>query len=124
MLLVTHEAKKQVFDPLEVILSQGDSVDYFFMIESGSVDIIVKKEGANEISLASLGSGQFFGEVELTQGGQSIASVRAAKGGARVALLPKDKFFELIDKSPLTRKNIQEVASMRKSEHDRRSSEP
>jgi len=123
MLSATHEAKKQVFDPLEVILSQGDSVDYFFMIESGSVDVLVKKEGSNEISLACLGAGQFFGEVELTQGGQSIASVRAAKSGAKVALLPKDKFFELIEKSPLTRKNIQEVASIRKSEHYRRNSE-
>jgi putative ABC transport system ATP-binding protein len=123
MLLATHEAKKQVFDPLDVILRQGDSVDYFFMIESGSVDVLVNKEGSNEISLACLGAGQFFGEVELTQGGQSIASVRAAKSGARVALLPKDKFFELIENSPLTRKNIQEVASIRKSEHYRRKSE-
>ncbi len=120
MLIATHEAEKQEFNPLDVILRQGESVDHFFMIESGAVEIVVNNEQSDEMSLACLGSGQFFGEVELTQGGQSIASVRAAKGGARVALLPKDKFFELIESSPLTRRTIQEVASTRQSEHQRR----
>ena len=32
---------------------------------------------AKEMQLARLGHGQFFGEVELTQGGHSIASVQA-----------------------------------------------
>ena len=86
-----------------MILRQGETVDYFFMIESGAVEIVVNNEQSNEMSLACLGSGQFFGEVELTQGGQSIASVRAAKGGAKVALLPKEIFYKLIDDSPRTR---------------------
>ncbi len=122
MLAATHEAEKQEFNPLDVILRQGESVDYFFMIESGSVEIVISKEGSNEMSLACLGSGQFFGEVELTQGGQSIASVRAAKGGAKVALLRKDKFFELVDDSPRTRSTIQEVAGSRLTEHKQRKS--
>ncbi|GAG97595.1 unnamed protein product, partial [marine sediment metagenome] len=120
MLIATHQAEKQEFNPLDVILRQGESVDHFFMIESGAVEIVVNNDQSDEMSLACLGTGQFFGEVELTQGGQSIASVRAAQGGAKVALLPKDKFFKLIESSPLTRRTIQEVASTRQSEHHRR----
>jgi ABC-type lipoprotein export system ATPase subunit len=122
MLDATHEAEKKEYDSLNVILRQGETVDYFFMIESGAVEIVVNNEQSNEMSLACLGSGQFFGEVELTQGGKSIASVRAAKGGAKVALLPKEKFFKLIDDSPQTRTRIQDVAATRLSENKQRKS--
>ena len=122
MLDATHEAEKKEFDSFNVILRQGETVDYFFMIESGAVEIVVNNEQSNEMSLACLGSGQFFGEVELTQGGKSIASVRAAKGGAKVALLPKEKFYKLIDDSPQTRTRIQDVATTRLSENKQRKS--
>jgi ABC-type lipoprotein export system ATPase subunit len=122
MLEATHEAEKKEFDSFNVILRQGETVDYFFMIESGAVEIVVNNEQSNEMSLACLGSGQFFGEVELTQGGQSIASVRAAKGGAKVALLPKEKFYKLIDDSPRTRTSIQDVAAARLTENKQRKS--
>ena len=78
------------------------------MVVSGQVEIVVNNKQSNEMSLACLGPGQFFGEVELTQGGESIASVRAAAGGAEVALLPKETFYQLIDGSPLTRSTIQD----------------
>jgi ABC-type lipoprotein export system ATPase subunit len=120
MLAATHQAEKREFKPLDVILRQDEPVDYFFMIESGAVEVLIKNEAMNEMSLACLGAGQFFGEVELTHGGQSIASVRAAKNGARVALLPRDKFFALIEGSPATRKSIQEVASSRLTEHEQK----
>jgi ABC-type lipoprotein export system ATPase subunit len=123
MLAATHQANKQKFDPKTTILRQGESVEHFFMIVSGAVDIVVNMEESNEMSLACLGPGQFFGEVELIQGGQSIASVRAARAGAEVALLPKKAFYELIDGSPLTRSAIQDVATTRLDEHNRRRSD-
>ncbi len=61
--------------------------------------------------LARLGHGQFFGEVELTQGGHSIAHVQGAENGAELALLPKELFYELIDGSSLTRSAIHEIAA-------------
>jgi ABC-type lipoprotein export system ATPase subunit len=117
MLAATQLAKKQKFAPKDAILHQGESVDYFFMIVAGEVDIVVNNEQANEMSLACLGPGQFFGEVELTQGGHSIASVRAARRGAEVALLPRDTFFKLIEGSHLTRNAIQDVAATRLAEN-------
>jgi ABC-type lipoprotein export system ATPase subunit len=120
MLAATHQAKKQKFTPKATILHQGESVDYFFMIVAGEVDILVNNDQSNEMRLACLGPGQFFGEVELTQGGNSIASVRAARRGAEVAILPKDLFFELIDDSPLTRNAIQDVAATRLAENKSR----
>jgi ABC-type lipoprotein export system ATPase subunit len=117
MLAVTHKAEKKQFTPHSLILRQGEPVDYFYMVEVGAVDIMVEKPGAGDMRLASLGPGQFFGEVELTQGGSSIASVRASTHGAELALLPRDIFSTLIDDSPLTRDALQQVAQTRLAEN-------
>jgi ABC-type lipoprotein export system ATPase subunit len=117
MLAATHQARKERFAPKTTILHQGQSVDYFYMIVSGEVDIIVNNENANEMRLACLGQGQFFGEVELTQGGNSIASVRAARRGAEVALLPRETFSKLIEGSPITHNAIQDIATSRLAEN-------
>ena len=120
MLAATHQAEKQEYNPLDVILRQGESVEHFFMVVAGEVDIMVASDQSDEMRLACLGPGQFFGEVELTRGGNSIASVRAARRGAEVALLPRDTFFKLIDSSPLTRNAIQNIATTRLEEHESR----
>jgi len=120
MLAATKQAQKRKVSPGSTILQQGESVEHFFMIVSGEVKIVVKNEQAKEIQLARLGPGQFFGEVELTQGGHSIASVQGAETGVELALLPKQLFFELIDGSPLTRHAIHEVAATRLAENRRR----
>jgi len=120
MLDATKHAQTQPYPAETMILQQGKTVENFFMIVSGAVEIVANAEQANEMVLATLGPGQFFGEVELTQGGESIASVRAAKAGAEVALLPRAAFFELIDGSPLTRDAIQEIAATRRAENQGR----
>jgi ABC-type lipoprotein export system ATPase subunit len=120
MLAATHRAKKRTVAPGATILQQGEAVDYFFMIVSGEVEIVVKNNQSKEIRLARLGHGQFFGEIELTQGGHSIAQVHGASGGAELALLPKEIFYELIDGSPLTRHAVHEIAATRLAENSRR----
>lgn len=123
MLAATRQAKKQKVAPGAMILQQGESVEHFFMIVSGEVEIIVKSGQTKEMRLARLGHGQFFGEVELTQGGRSIAQVQGASSGAELALLPKERFYELIDGSALTRQTIHAVAATRLAESRRRKSD-
>jgi len=120
MLAATHQAEKQVYEPLTTILRQGESVDHFSMIVQGEVEIVVSNDSCGEMSLARLGPGQFFGEVELTHGQDSIASVRASSAGAELAVLPKDEFFKLIDGSPLTRDRLKDVAESRIAENESR----
>ena len=120
MLAATHQAEKQKYTPRATILRQGEIVEHFFMVVAGEVDIVVASDQSDEMRLACLGPGQFFGEVELTRGGNSIASVRAARRGAEVALLARDTFFKLIDSSPLTRNAIQNIADTRLAENESR----
>lgn len=123
MMEATHQAEKRVIAPGATILKEGEKVEHFFMIISGEVDIIVTKRRGKEVQLAQLGAGQFFGEVELTQGGNAIAQVRGASEGAELALLPRKIFYDLIDGSPLTRDSLQDLASTRQIENRRRKSD-
>ena len=46
MLAATHQAQKQTFAPHAEILGQGKSVDHFFMIFRGEVEIVVNTKKA------------------------------------------------------------------------------
>ena len=120
MLEATKQAERRKIAAGATILHQGESVNHFFMIESGEVEIIATNKQGKEIELTRLGQGQFFGEVELTQGGHSIAHVQASEHGAEIALLSRAEFYELIDGSPLTRHAIHEIAETRLAENKRR----
>jgi ABC-type lipoprotein export system ATPase subunit len=118
MLQATHEAEMRRYEPGAVILQQGQRVDHFFLIRSGEVDVVLRSPGCPEISLACLGEGQFFGEVELLHSGDSIASVRAAATGpVELSLLPKNGFQQLLRGSPPTQAMVAEVARIRLEEN-------
>jgi ABC-type lipoprotein export system ATPase subunit len=119
MLAATHKAKKQEFSPLTTILQQGEKVDHFYMIVDGEVEILMSNAKCNdEMRLACLGPGQFFGEVELTRGGTSIASARSGRNGkTELALIPKEEFLKFINESPSTQRAIGEVAQSRIAEN-------
>jgi ABC-type lipoprotein export system ATPase subunit len=119
MLAATRRAEKKSFGPGEVVLRQGEPVEHFFMVAEGEVEIVLAGAGAGEMRLARLGLGQFFGEIELRHGGGSRASVRAAPGGAALALLPKAEFARLVDESSLARTVLDEVAGQRLDENRR-----
>jgi ABC-type lipoprotein export system ATPase subunit len=120
MLAATKQAERRKIASGATILRQGESVEHFFMIESGEVEIVATNNQGREMKFARLGHGQFFGEVELTQGRHSIAHVQAAEHGAELALLPKSIFYELIDGSPVTRHAMHEIAENRLAENKRR----
>ena len=124
MLQITHQAAKRVYQPGETILQQGERVGHFFMVASGEVDVMLKKADGPEMSLARLGAGQFFGEVELLNGGKSIASVRAASSGpVEIALLDRKEFLRLIGSAPAMQAELAGVAQARWQEHQARAEE-
>ena len=120
MLAATKTAERRQVAPGQIIVEQGQAVEHFFIVISGEVDVLAVSQSGKEMKLARLGPGQFFGEVELTQGGHSVAHVRASEHGAELALIPQTLFFELIDGSPLTRQALHELAATRLAENRRR----
>ncbi|MGC1377468.1 MAG: ATP-binding cassette domain-containing protein, partial [Anaerolineales bacterium] len=120
MLAATKQAERRKAAAGHVILKQGETVEHFFIVVDGEVNVIMETKFHNEVNLTTLGPGQFFGEMELMQGGQAVAHVHAAEQGAELALIPKKVFFELIDGSPLTRSTMSAAAERHRAEHEKR----
>ena len=118
MLEASHRAKSRCYEPGTTIIRQGDQVENFFMVRSGEVDILLTSDDCPEMCLARLGPGQFFGEVELTEGVNSIASARAAVGGpVELALLDRNAFTDLLSSSASTERALTDVAKDRLQEN-------
>jgi len=114
MLNVTHLLEHKEIPPGGTIIQKGDHVDYFYMIDGGQVDIVLEGRKRPEVTLARLGSSDFFGEVELVHGGDSIASVRAAPDcPVKLVALPRKNFIEMLTGSPLTDEAICHIVQAR-----------
>jgi ABC-type lipoprotein export system ATPase subunit len=118
MLAATRQLEHAVFQPGSFILRQGQHVDHFFMIERGVVEVVLTGQTRGDTRLARLGPGQFFGEIELLQGGQSIASIRAASDEpVELAVLHRDPFVGLLGDSPLTQDALGRIVQLRLEEN-------
>ena len=128
MLEATLHLEHLSFQPGSIILQQGKHVDYFFMVERGVVEVVLSGKKRKDARVARLGPGQFFGEIELVQGGQSIACIRAAADEpVELAALNRGPFVKLLGDSPLTEEMIGRIVQVRleenrTAEHRRRKS--
>jgi Cyclic nucleotide-binding domain len=74
----------------DLVVSQGDVGDRFYVIESGEADVI----GDGRL-VATLGPGEGFGEIALLRRVRRTATVRAATG-LRLQVLASDHFLPIV----------------------------
>jgi putative ABC transport system ATP-binding protein len=124
MLEVTRLLEHGSFQAGSTILKQGEHVDNFCMVASGVVEVVLVNERRGETTVARLGRGEFFGEIELLRGGNSIAAIRASSDGpVELVSLRRDEFMRLLGESPMTEESIGKLVQVRLEEnrsHDRR----
>lgn len=102
MLELTKLAEERIYQPHETILSREQDVEHFFMIRKGQVEVVLQDEKKQENVLSRLGVGEYFGEIELLQGGKSIANVRAGDEPVEVVVIPRADFLRVMKESPIT----------------------
>jgi ABC-type lipoprotein export system ATPase subunit len=118
MLQATQMAERRTYNPGEMIINQNEPVDYLFMVDSGQVDVVITRPPEPEVSVAHLGAGQYFGEVELVGDGRSVAAIRAGSDGpVRLALLPRNEFLALMKESPSAYEALTATANARRDEN-------
>lgn len=79
------------------IIRQGDPGELFYLIRSGSVDVIVEDEGQKR-TVAQLGEGQYFGEAALLRDEPRNATV-VAREKCVFYTLGKDDFKDVLARS-------------------------
>src|ERR1700730_15270555 len=83
-----------------LIFSRGDKGDAMYLIERGKVRISVKDEAKQEITLAELARGDFFGEMTIIDGKRRSADAVVMED-ARFAVLSREHFLEFIHSNPV-----------------------
>ena len=82
------------------------------------MEIVLESAKQEVVTIARLGEGEFFGEVELIHGGNSIASVRATpERPVKLVVLHRKDFTEMLVGSPLTEDAISRIVQARMAEN-------
>ena len=118
MLEITRQIEHRTYLPGATILQQGQTQDHFFMIANGEVDVLLQTRHCQENLITHLKEGEFFGEVELLNGGNSLAEIRAsAEQPVEVVVLERSAFLKALSNSPLTAEAITHVVQARLEEN-------
>jgi CRP/FNR family transcriptional regulator, cyclic AMP receptor protein len=81
------------------LFRQGDKGDAMYLIESGRVRISIRDEDKQELTLAELAQGDFFGEMAIIDGRQRSADAQVIED-ANLAVLSRDAFLSFVRTSP------------------------
>lgn len=81
------------------LFRQGDKGDAMYLIESGRVRISIHDDDQQEVTLAELAQGDFFGEMAIIDGRQRSADAHVIED-ARLAILSRDAFLSFVRNNP------------------------
>lgn len=96
----------------ENIISQGDTGDSMYVVQSGRVEVVQESRKGGEQHLAFIDAGNFFGEMAVFEKEVRSATVRAA-GEARVLKIDKKTLLRRIREDPLLAVNLLKTMSGR-----------
>jgi NADH:ubiquinone reductase (H+-translocating) len=105
---VTHEH----FEPGQEIFRAGDLGDRIYIIARGEAEVLHRDKG-QEIVLARLGAGEYFGEMALLNHTTRSATVRCLTA-MDVLSLPKSEFGLLAANLPALRESFESVSEQRR----------
>ncbi|HEY0761128.1 MAG TPA: DUF1003 domain-containing protein [Pyrinomonadaceae bacterium] len=81
------------------LFKQGDKGDAMYLIESGRVRISIRDDDDQELTLAELAQGDFFGEMSIIDGRQRSADAKVIED-AQFAILSRDVFLSFVRSNP------------------------
>ena len=81
------------------LFKKGDIGDGMYLIESGRVRISIQDDDKQELTLAELAQGDFFGEMSIIDGRQRSADAKVVED-ARLAVLSRDAFLSFVRTNP------------------------
>lgn len=110
--------KNQHFEAGDVVFHQGDLGDSVYIIEKGECDVIKHVDGEDRL-LATLQTGDYFGEMALLSDMSRNATVQA-RTPVDVLLIPKGDFNRLRHSVPAFGDVFRELAKKRAPAHEKK----
>lgn len=98
--------------PDDVVVRQGDAGDSLYLIESGQVEVQARSRSGEEIAVATLGPGDYFGEVALLTGAPRTADV-VAISPVTLLRLTKDAYTRYLSHAAEVERQITHAALSR-----------
>ncbi len=90
----------------ETIFHQGDPGDALYVVESGSVKVVLPSpEGEDAAIIATLDRGDFFGELALLDGADHSATAVAVEA-TQTLVLRREPFELLVEEEPAVRRAL------------------
>ncbi len=101
----------------ETPVHQGAPGDSFYIIKSGKVDVIVEKAPGESTVVATLGPGNFFGEMSLLTGAVRTASIRVVED-AEFIVIDRENFRSVLAENPSIAESLSHVLAERQAKLD------
>ncbi len=92
-------AKIRSYRKAEVIFDEGSTGVEMYIIYSGRVRLSTKEPG-RELTLATIGPGEFFGEMAVIDSAFRTATAIADEDNTRLVVLDQKKFREIVSEQP------------------------
>jgi alkyl hydroperoxide reductase subunit AhpC len=96
----------------DTIVAEGESADRFYVIVRGEVAVSRRSSEGEEIELATLGPGQFFGEVGILAETRRTATVRAIDD-VELLVLSWQEFQDTLEQSDRTGRHFSDIVQER-----------
>jgi CRP-like cAMP-binding protein len=102
---IAERGREESFEAGAQVFAEGEEVGGFRSFSEKGVEMHVVLSGSADAGVAgvkhaSLGPGQYFGEISLIDGGPRSAEITAGPDGLRTFALTKWTFAELLDQHP------------------------
>ena len=104
------------FAPGQVITEEGAAADAFYLVRIGFVKVSQKHGDGDDLVVAYLSRGGYFGEMGLLAGGRRNATCTALDH-VEVVRIAADDFQRMLLRFPEVRRKLEEVAGQRAAEN-------
>jgi len=100
----------------EYLVKQGQDGDSFYIIDKGSVEVLVTDQDGRQTKVAELGAGKFFGEMSLLTGEKRSASIRAV-ADVKVLVVEKKDISPILTANPKIAESLSKMIEQRQKEN-------
>jgi hypothetical protein len=109
---LAEDATMHVYNTGELVIREDDPGRSIYIVLDGRVKVFTKDQGGKELELATLGVGQFFGEMSLVSGKPRSSSVAALELSV-VVELSYASMSKVIEHNPAVKKILEEYHKTR-----------